>query len=333
MKNYLPVSLFVILQNTIVCKKNCGWKQEAFVVGTRFIAGIDAGGTTFKLGVSNTSGVLLEKERIPTTTPGETLAQSVRVLRKMERSHNGRIELLGIASFGPVDVDQRSSNYGTILNTPKAGWTGVRIRRELEAALGVPVVLDTDVNAALLAETAQGAAVGVRRSAYITIGTGVGVGVSVDGKLAGRPFHPELGHIRVERHANDKNFGGCCAVHGACLEGMLSAPALIKRFGALEVLPDDSPCWDVASWYLAQLCLALMLTFRLERIVIGGGVMNTPSLIAKTRSRYIGFLGTYLQAEERRASSVLVKAGLGEDAGLLGAIELVRRNTIEPDEQ
>lgn len=298
---------------------------------TRLIAGIDAGGTTFKIGVANASGGLLEKARILTTSPDETIALSVQALQKMAKSHKGRIEALGVASFGPVDVDRSSLDYGTILDTPKNGWSGARIKSELEAALNAPVILDTDVNAALLAEQAQGAAIGFRRSAYITIGTGVGVGVCIDGAFAGRPFHPELGHIRVERHANDLAFEGCCAVHGACLEGLLSAPALKNRFGALELLPDDAPCWDIASWYLAQLCLTLMLAFRLERIVGGGGVMNAPSLIAKTRSRYTELLGEYLEADERDASMILVKAGLGDDAGLLGAFELARQGRIGSD--
>ncbi len=299
---------------------------------TRLIAGIDAGGTTFKIGVANASGVLLEKERILTTTQEKTVALSVQALRNMEMCHEGHIEALGVASFGPVDVDRSSPDYGTILDTPKDGWSGARIKSKLETALNTPVILDTDVNAALLAEQAQGSAMGFRRSAYITIGTGVGVGVSIDGAFAGRPFHPELGHIRVERHKNDLEYEGCCAVHGACLEGLLSAPALKNRFGALEVLSDDSPCWDIASWYLAQLCLTLMLTFRLERIVLGGGVMNASALFSKTQSRYAEFLGNYLQADERDASKILVKAGLGDDAGLFGAIELVRRNRFSPNE-
>lgn len=292
---------------------------------SQLIAGIDAGGTTFKTGIANERGHVLARERIPTTSPGETLSASVASLQRMASEQGAAISALGIASFGPVDIDPASAEYGTILQTPKPGWSGVGLRGAMQSALNVPVYLDTDVNAALLAEMAIGAAKGVARSAYVTLGTGVGVGIIVDGISAGRPFHPELGHIRVERHPEDGSFDGVCAIHGGCLEGLLSAPALIKRFGILEDRTDTDPCWDVPAFYLAQLCLVLNLSFRLEKIVIGGGVSNAGSLLRRTHEHYRDLLGAYLQPEERLADRIIVRAGLGDDAGLMGAIELVRR--------
>lgn len=290
----------------------------------RCFAGIDAGGTTFKLGVAGEDGALLGKTRIPTTGPKETVQAAGAALQELARGEQAAIVALGIASFGPVDVDPLSPDYGTILRTPKPGWSGAPLRAMMADLLGVPVALDTDVNAALLAEQAHGAAKGSDRAAYVTIGAGVGVSVQINGEFAGRPLHPELGHIRVERHKNDTAFAGSCNVHGGCLEGLLSAPALIARFGALEALPEDDPCWMVAGWYLAQLCLVLSLGWRVERIVLGGGVMNSAALLHRARAQYSGFTNHYLTSEDD-PDKLIVRAALGDDAGLAGAIALAQR--------
>lgn len=290
----------------------------------RLIAGIDAGGTTFKLGVADNSGVLLERARVPTARPKETIEAAAASLKRLAHATGGEIVALGVASFGPVDVDPASPNYGTILKTPKAGWSGAPLRPALSEALGVPVVLDTDVNAALLAEMATGAAQGVDRAAYVTIGTGVGVGVRVNTKFAGRPFHPELGHIRVERYAEDENYEGACGIHGGCLEGLLSAPALISRFGALESLPPDHACWRIAGFYIAQLCLMLSLGWRVERIVLGGGVMNAEVLLSQCRLQYGTLMQGYLSGIESDPEKLIARAALGDDAGLFGAIMLAK---------
>lgn len=290
----------------------------------RLIAGIDAGGTTFKLGVADSAGAILGKARIQTTIPDETIAAAATSLNRLARSAGGEIAALGIASFGPVDIDPDSPDYGSILKTPKARWSGARLRRGLAEALGVPVVLDTDVNAALLAEMSAGAAQHVERAAYVTIGTGVGVGVRIGAQFAGHPFHPELGHIRVERHYEDKNFPGVCSVHGGCLEGLLSAPALISRFGALESLSSDHACWRMAGFYIAQLCLTLSLGWRLERIVLGGGVMNADAMIGQCRRHYGILMQDYISGVESDPQSLIARAALGDDAGLLGAIKLAK---------
>lgn len=290
----------------------------------RLIGGIDAGGTTFKLGVADNSGVLLEKARVPTTSPEETINAATASLRGLARSAGGKIAALGIASFGPVDVDPASPNYGSILKTPKAGWSGAPLRTALAEALGVPVILDTDVNAALLAEMAAGAAQEVDRAAYVTIGTGVGVGIRIKTEFAARPFHPELGHIRVERHPEDDEYEGVCGIHGGCLEGLLSAPALISRYGALEALPLDHACWRIAGFYIAQLCLMLSLGWRVERIVLGGGVTNAEALIGQCRLQYGTLMYGYISGIESDPEKLIARAALGDDAGLSGAIMLAK---------
>ena len=290
----------------------------------RLIGGIDAGGTTFKLGVADASGALLGKKRVPTTSPEETIKAAVASLRDLARSAAGEIAALGIGSFGPADVDPASPNYGSILKTPKAGWSGAALRAALTEALGVPVVLDTDVNAALLAEMTAGAAQQVDRAAYVTIGTGVGVGIRINSSFAGRPYHPELGHIRVERHPEDAQFGGACGFHGGCLEGLLSGPALMTRFGSLEALPPDHACWHIAGFYAAQLCLILSLGWRVERIVLGGGVMNAKALLDQCRLEYGKLMQGYISGVENDPEDLIVRAALGDDAGLSGALLLAK---------
>lgn len=288
------------------------------------IAGIDAGGTTFKLGVADTDGRLLAKARVPTTTPEETVSAAAQTLRELAEGVGGQITRLGVATFGPVDVDEASARYGTILSTPKAGWSDTPLLGKLSEALGVPGRLDTDVNGALEAEMQLGAGRGLSRAAYITVGTGIGVGLKADGQFAGRPLHPELGHIRVARHPEDDGYEGRCAFHKDCLEGLSAAPALSDRFGDLENLGADHPVWDMAGYYLAQLCLTLALGSRLERIVLGGGVLGAPTLIGSVQRHFARLDGGYLP-EAIRPEELLQKAQLGDDAGLLGSFLIARR--------
>jgi fructokinase len=264
----------------------------------------------------------LGKMRVPTTSPEETIKAAAASLKDLARSAGGEIAALGIGSFGPVNVDPASPNYGSILKTPKAGWSGAALRSALADAVGAPAVLDTDVNAALIAEMTAGAARQSDRAAYVTSGAGVGVGVRINSAFAGRPYHPELGHIRVERHPEDMEFEGVCGFHGACLEGLMSAPALISRYGALETLPPDHACWRIAGFYTAQLCLILSLGWRVERIVLGGGVMNAETLLDQCRRQYGSLMQGYVSGVESDPEGLIVRAALGDDAGLSGALLL-----------
>ena len=292
-------------------------------VPRRLVAGIDAGGTTFKLAVAEPGGPPLGLSRVPTTTPDETIAAAADALRALSRDAGGEIVRLGIASFGPVDVDPASPRYGAILRTPKPGWTGTPLLGRLRDALGVPGDLDTDVNGALEAEALWGAARGVARAAYVTVGTGIGVGVVADGAFAGHPFHPELGHVRVARHEGDREYPGACPFHGDCLEGLAAAPALVARYGPLEALGPDHPAWAVAGHYLGQLCVVLSLGFRAERVVLGGGVMGAPSLLGRVRDAYAGLMNGYL--DDAAPDALIVPAGLGGEAGVRGGLAVAQR--------
>ncbi len=286
------------------------------------IAGIDAGGTTFKCGVFTARGEILARRRIPTLAPEETVAACMAFLDLEARARGQALAGLGIACFGPLDLSQSSASYGSILKTPKAGWSDYPILARFRTAFGGPVHIETDVNAALLAEMAIGAAKDVESAAYITVGTGVGAGIFLNGGLVGRPSHPEFGHIRISRRPDDAGFAGVCSYHRDCLEGLASAHAFAMRFGDPEQLAADHLGWDLEAYYLAQACQTLTLTCRPQRIVIGGGLLQAPHLLPRIHARFLELMNAYLEYTESAVIELIVHAGLGEDAGLHGAAYL-----------
>jgi fructokinase len=291
------------------------------------LAGIDAGGTTFKCVLADGQGTILARSRVPVTTPGETLEACVAFFREALRPDAGALSGFGLASFGPLDIDPASARYGCLLDTPKPGWAGTDLRGAFVQTLGAPLAIDTDVNGALLAELTheQGAARGCQSAAYITIGTGIGAGLLANGAMLGRPSHPEFGHIAVRRHALDAGFDGVCPFHGDCLEGMASASAMRARWGDPAGMAPDHPGWEVIADYLAQACRSLTLTLRPQRIVLGGGVMLAPHLIGRVREAYDRQMAGYLGKAEPDTAHLITTPGLGDDAGLMGALELARR--------
>lgn len=288
------------------------------------IAGIDAGGTSFKCGLASKDGKLIASKRFATTTPEQVITACAHYLKSEAAARGGKLVSLGIAAFGPLDVDPLSPDYGTILKTPKPGWSGTRLKADFENLLGVPVSIDTDVNGALLAEMETGAATGVQSAAYVTIGTGIGAGIFSGGALVGRPHHPEFGHIRIARHADD-TFEGACQFHGDCLEGLASAPAFTVRYGDPVTLPADHKGWLVEAYYLAQACWALSLTFRPERIMLGGGLMLAPHLLGMVRAAYFDLAAGYLGEDRQATDAMIVRPAHGDDAGLLGGLHLARK--------
>lgn len=292
---------------------------------TALIGGIDAGGTTFKCGLADAEGRLLASHRVPVTAPDATIGGCVDFFRWELNERGARLGGLGIGSFGPIDVNPASPDYGTLFATPKPGWAGTRLSARFFAALGVPVVLDTDVNAALAAERERGAARGAACAAYVTVGTGIGASIWGQGGFLAKPAHPEFGHIRVERHPDDHAFSGVCPFHGGCLEGLASAPALAARFDPPEALPADHPGWEVEAFYLAQACAALTLTARPERILLGGGVMLAEGLMPSVRRAYARLMNGYLGLEEGDIENLIQRPALGDDAGLFGALTLARQ--------
>ncbi|RKQ71926.1 fructokinase [Litorimonas taeanensis] len=295
-------------------------------------AAIDAGGTTFKcaliqMGNEKNHREVLAGVRIPTTSPNETLSRCVAFFQ--EQAVKGiQARAMGIASFGPIDVDIQSPNYGMILEGPKLGWSATNLKTYFEAALSVPVSIDTDVNGALLAEMEWGAAKGAKSAAYITIGTGIGAGLFANGYLIGKPSHPEFGHIRLKRHDADMDFKGVCSIHGDCLEGLASATALTRRYGDPKSLSPAHIGWDIEAFYLAQACNILSLTLRPNKIILGGGLMLAPHLLDKVREQYANLINNYLGQSEAAINSLIASPALGDDAGLFGGVVLAQQLDI-----
>lgn len=293
---------------------------------TTLLGGIDAGGTTFKCAIADADGKLIDTFRVPVTTPEDTLAQCASWF--CAAGDSGALKSLGIASFGPVDVDAASAHYGTILKTPKPGWSGTNLRTFFYQTLGLQPVVDSDVNGALAAEMQLGAAAGARSAAYITIGTGIGAGIFLNGTFAGRPTHPEFGHIPLRRHPEDSGFEGGCPFHGDCLEGLASVTAMRARWGEPKEHSSNHPGWAIIADYLAQACRTLTLTLRLERIVLGGGLMLAPHLLDLVRSEYDRQMAGYLGDLAIPGEKLIFRPGLGDNAGLIGAILLGQQQKV-----
>ena len=276
---------------------------------------IEAGGTKFVLGVADGAGRILARHRIPTTRPEETLGQAIDWFQE-----HGPFESFGIAAFGPLQLDRGAPDWGHILATTKPYWDMTDVAGPFARAFGCPVAIDTDVNGAALAESLWGAGQGVRASVYLTIGTGIGGGAVVDGRILGGAGHPEMGHMGMPRHPDDLGFSGHCSFHGACLEGLASGPAIAARFGcSLSDLPQGGTEQRMIAWYLAHVVASLQAVLAPGRIIMGGGVMATPGLIDLVKAEADALAKGYFAA---RASEIIVPPGLGDDAGLMGAFAL-----------
>ena len=282
-------------------------------------AGVELGGTKCVAILARGPQDVLAREVIPTSLPSETLGRIESALLDWKRTQG--FDALGIASFGPLDLDRQSPTYGHTVTTTKPGWSDVDIAPRLETATGVPAAFDTDVNGAAFAEMRWGAGRGFDDFAYVTVGTGVGVGLIVNGQPTRGFAHCELGHIRVARLPGDE-WPGSCPYHGNCVEGLAAGSALSARFGeAARDLPPDHPVWDSVAWALAQLCHAIVCAAAPRRIAMGGGVMQGhPHLLPRINAMLIESLNAYVPLP---GDGNYVRAPeLGADAGPLGAIAL-----------
>ena len=276
---------------------------------------IEAGGTKFVLATGASADAIEARHTIATRSPDETLAEA----RDWFRRH-GQLDALGIATFGPAVVDPAAERWGSIGATPKAGWSGCDIAGYFRDSLAVPVGFDTDVNGAALAESRLGAGAGKGSLAYVTVGTGIGGGLVIGGTPVHGAGHPEMGHIFPRRAAGDTEFAGICPVHGDCLEGLASGPAIHSRWGkSLSDLDPAHEAHGIEADYLAQLCHAICAMTSVEVIVLGGGVLGTPGLLGKVRARAAELDRDYFPGGARRA---IAAPALGTDSGLIGAMLL-----------
>jgi fructokinase len=276
--------------------------------------GIEGGGTKFVCAIGDDSGQLFARTEFPTTTPEETIGRSLEFFQGKD------LKAIGIGSFGPVDL-----HTGYITSTPKGGWRDTDFAGAVGRATGLPVAFDTDVNAAALGEARWGAAQGLDTFIYLTVGTGVGGGGMVNGRLIHGLVHPEMGHIRVPHDRAADPFPGNCPFHGDCLEGLVSGPALEARWGRRgETLPPDHVAWELQAQYLALGLATWICTLSPQRIILGGGVMLQTGLFERVRRKVLDLLNGYVQAPEilDNIDGYIVPPALGRDAGALGAIAL-----------
>jgi fructokinase len=274
---------------------------------------LETGGTWCVLGIGTADGELLEVDRFPTERPDETLERCAAWLRA-----RGSLRRVGIGSFGPVIVDPAARDWGTVTTTPKEGWRGTAVGPYFADALDTEIVLDTDVGVAALAEQRWGAGRGCSSMAYITIGTGIGAGLIIDGRIVRGLQHPEFGHVPVRRDRETDAFAGICPYHGDCLEGLASGPALRARWDTdPSTLPDDHEAWVLETGYLTDALRILTYTMSPERVILGGGVGRRPGLVERLRDRLAEAMAGYLDPPE------LCRPGLADgQSGVRGALAL-----------
>ncbi len=293
---------------------------------TRLYGGIEAGGTKFVCAAARDTDEIVTESLIPTTTPARTL-RDVEEFFDAVATKLGPFDAFGIATFGPVDLDRASSTFGQILETPKAGWSRIDLVTPLAQRFDCPVGIDTDVNAAALAEAGRGTGDLGSTLVYVTVGTGIGGGAIVNGGSVKGLRHPEMGHIRVVRDARDVDFAGVCPFHGDCLEGLASGSAIVARYGvALERLPEGHEAFEIIGNYLGQLAANAILMLSPRRLVFGGGVMKNEALFHTIRATAARLLGGYagIGTTAESLEQIIVAPRLGERSGLVGAITLAK---------
>ena len=282
------------------------------------IAAVEAGGTKFICGLGTEDGEIIDKISIPTTTPEDTMKEVIAYFK------DKKFDVMGVGSFGPIDPVKESGTYGYITKTPKPYWSDYNLIGELKKHFNVPMEFDTDVNGAALAESWWGAGSGLKNVMYITVGTGIGAGAVVDGKMLQGLTHPEMGHISVKRHKDD-SYEGKCPFHKDCLEGMAAGPAIEARWGKKGFeLSDDMEVWEMEAYYLSQGLVNYILVLSPEKIIMGGGVMKQKQIFPLIRKNVQEFLNGYVHKKEilEDIDNYIVYPGLGDEAGFIGSLAL-----------
>ncbi|MCK4422574.1 MAG: ROK family protein [Candidatus Omnitrophica bacterium] len=287
--------------------------------------GIEAGGTKFVCALGSGPDDLQDEVRFATTTPEETIGRAIEYFQQQNAKEP--LSALGIGSFGPVDLQRDSATYGYITTTPKQGWLNTDFAGVLKKAFNIPIGFDTDVNAAALGEYCWGAAKGLTDFIYLTIGTGIGGGGMINGRLMHGLIHPEMGHVRIPHDIKLDPYPGKCPFHKDCFEGLAAGPALQERWGVrAQDLKPDHQAWDLEAGYIALALVNYICTLSPQRIIIGGGVLEQKQMLGLVRDKVKKELNNYVQAKEitDRIEDYIVLPGLGNRAGILGAIALAK---------
>lgn len=287
--------------------------------------GIEAGGTKFKCIITTEDAHIFHEKTIPTSTPDATMQQVIDFFLVEGSKNIDELAAIGIGSFGPLDLEPTSPNYGSITSTPKPGWSQFPILRTIQEALKKPAAIDTDVNAAALGEKIWGAGRQVNDLLYLTIGTGIGGGAVVNGKPLHGLIHPEMGHFHIPHDRQKDPFEGGCPYHGDCFEGLASGPALQMRWGMRgEALPEVHPAWELEAGYIASALAAYICILSPQRIILGGGVMRRAQLFPLVRRKVQHLLNGYIQSPAilEYMDEYICAPVLGEQSGALGAAAL-----------
>jgi len=288
---------------------------------------IEAGGTKFVCAVGTGPEDLRDEVRFATGRPEETLNQALDYFRRAQKKH-GKLTALGIGSFGPVDLDPHLPTWGSVTATPKPHWADTPVAPLFDKEFGIPIGFDTDVNGAVLGEHRWGAGQGLDTLIYLTIGTGIGGGVMMNGQLLHGLVHPETGHILLPRDPAD-SFKGTCPFHDNCLEGLAAGPSLEQRWGKkAPELPADHPAWDLEAHYLALGLQSILCILSPQRIILGGGVMEQPQLFPLVRKKLLALNNLYIRHPSLTPAGIdsyIVPPGLGNRAGILGALALAEK--------
>ena len=295
------------------------------------LGAIETGGSKVDCAVGTWPDDVRNRLRVPTTTPTETMARIKEFLLRHHRETP--LAAIGIGSFGPIDLRTDSPSYGYVTSTPKPGWRYADLVVPISDELQLPIMLDTDVNAAALGEYRWGAGRALDSLVYITVGTGIGGGAVINGRPVHGVNHPEMGHIRIPHDRGADPFDGSCPYHGDCLEGLASGPAMEARWGMpAESLPEDHAAWGLEAEYLASGVANITVTLSPQRIVMGGGVMKQRHLFPLIRRRVVEILNGYGVPEEvlNAIDGYIVPPALGDDSGIAGAFALARMALSAP---
>jgi len=286
---------------------------------------IEAGGTKFNCALADVNGEVVAQTQFATRDPETTLIDVIEFFNTAQQEY-GPMQSMGIGSFGPINIDPKSAAYGQFLKTPKPGWSHFDFLGAITKHYDIPVCVETDVNAAVLAEYRAGAGRGCQDVVYVTIGTGIGGGIITGGKLVKGNIHPEMGHMIMPRHPQDKDFAGACPFHGGCLEGLAAGPAMQTRWGVpAETLADDHIAWDIQAFYLAAMCINLNALLSPQKIILGGGVSQKPGLIDRVGEQFVKMWGDYLPLPNDSVADFIVLPELAPAAGLVGSIMLAQQ--------
>jgi fructokinase len=288
--------------------------------------GIEGGGTKFVCAYGSNPHNLKDRVLIKTQSPEITLQELIEYIRSVQKQC--AIQAIGLAVFAPIDLDPASVTYGYITSTPKKDWEYCNIVGALQTIFHLPVGFDTDVNGAALGEYRWGAAQGVKDFVYLTVGTGIGGGAIMNGKLVHGAMHPEMGHLLIPQHKND-SFEGVCSYHSNCLEGLASGPAILKRWGVNDAsrLSEDHAAWDLEAYYLGVGLANIIMTCSPEKIILAGGVMHHNGLLPKIHRVVLNCLNGYVSCKKmvNHIAEYIIKPGLEDNSGICGAIALAEQ--------